>query len=49
MPRYEAWQVGAAMQGFASDLGASAGQIQDVQDRPAVKRTVARRPQFVSV
>jgi hypothetical protein len=35
IPHYEAGQVGAAMQGFARDLGASANQIQDVQDRLA--------------
>ncbi|HXA70010.1 MAG TPA: hypothetical protein VNW24_06150 [Stellaceae bacterium] len=33
IPHYEAGQVGAAMQGFARDLGASANQVQDVQDR----------------
>ena len=33
IPHYQAGQVGAAMQGFASDLGASANQIFDVQDR----------------
>jgi len=33
IPHYQAGQVGAAMQGFAGDLGASANQILDVQDR----------------
>ena len=33
IPHYQAGQDGAAMQGFASDLGASANQIFDVQDR----------------
>src|SRR5260370_236258 len=33
IPHYEAGQVGGAMQGFARDLGQSANQIQDVQDR----------------
>src|SRR5260370_37643659 len=33
VPHYEAGQVGAAMQGFARDLGAGANQDQDVQDR----------------
>ena len=33
IPHYDAGQVGAAMQGFARDLGASASQIQDTQDR----------------
>jgi hypothetical protein len=33
IPHYDAGQVGAAMQGFARDLGQSASQIQDVQDR----------------
>jgi hypothetical protein len=33
IPHYQAGQVGAAMQGFAGDLGASANQILDLQDR----------------
>src|SRR5215468_1336555 len=33
IPRYEAGQVGAALQGFARDLGQAGAQLQDTQDR----------------